>query len=192
MACSIEQPPTLIIIGYGNPGRCDDGLGPALAEAVRALRLPNVAVESNYQLNIEDAEAIARFDTAVFADSSMTGAEPFVFERIRPKRSIDFTSHSVSAEAVIAMAHDWFDSKVMGYSLAIRGHRFDEFGETLSERARLNLMEAVEFLRSSVSCGLICEWKDRRRSGNQSSSELGRESISMIGHPSSRTPFKGR
>lgn len=190
MASSTEQPPTLIIIGYGNPGRCDDGLGPGFAEVVRALRLPNVAVESNYQLNIEDAETISRFDTAVFADSSITGAEPFAFERIRPKHSIEFTTHSVGAEAVIAMAHDWFDSTVMGFSLAIRGYRFDEFGETLSERARLNLMEAVEFMRSSVRCGLTCEWKERR-SGYQSSSYFGRESISMIGHPSSRTPFNG-
>jgi len=191
MAGSIEQPPTLIIIGYGNPGRCDDGLGPAFAEAVRALRLPNVAVESNYQLNIEDAETISRFDTAVFADSSMTGAEPFTFERIRPKRSIDFTTHSVGAEAVIAMAHDWFESKVMGFSLAIRGYRFDEFGEALSERARLNLSESVEFIRSSVLCGLTGEWKERR-SANQSPSNFGRESISMIGHPTTRTPFKNK
>ena len=31
-----------LVIGYGNPGRLDDGLGPALAEAVEKLDLPGL------------------------------------------------------------------------------------------------------------------------------------------------------
>ena len=30
------------LIGYGNPGRCDDGLGPAFAARVAAQNLPGI------------------------------------------------------------------------------------------------------------------------------------------------------
>ena len=36
----------MLIIGYGNPGRRDDGLGPALAEIMEAKRLRGVAVDA--------------------------------------------------------------------------------------------------------------------------------------------------
>ena len=42
-----------LLIGYGNPGRLDDGLGPALAEAVAKLAIPGVTVEA-------DPEAVKR------------------------------------------------------------------------------------------------------------------------------------
>jgi len=69
----------ILVIGYGNLGRLDDGLGPAFAERVQALDLSGVTVESNYQLNIEDADLIAQFDVVVFADASVNAEEPFEF-----------------------------------------------------------------------------------------------------------------
>ncbi|VGO14536.1 hypothetical protein PDESU_03099 [Pontiella desulfatans] len=63
-----------LVIGYGNPGRLDDGLGPAFAERIQGLGLSGVTVESNYQLNIEDAELVSRYDTVVFADASVDAA----------------------------------------------------------------------------------------------------------------------
>ena len=50
----------ILLIGFGNPGRLDDGLGPALADAIEKLALPGVTVESNYQLTVEDAAEIAK------------------------------------------------------------------------------------------------------------------------------------
>ena len=34
----------MLLLGYGNPGRLDDGLGPALAAQVERLALPGVTV----------------------------------------------------------------------------------------------------------------------------------------------------
>jgi DNA-binding response OmpR family regulator len=44
----------VLVIGYGNPGRLDDGLGPALAETLQRLDLPGVTVDADYQLTAED------------------------------------------------------------------------------------------------------------------------------------------
>ena len=59
----------ILLIGYGNPGRLDDGLGPAFAKAVEALHTPGVTVEANYQLAVEDAHAVAQHEIVVFADA---------------------------------------------------------------------------------------------------------------------------
>ena len=129
----------ILLIGYGNPGRLDDGLGPALAEAVAALGLPGVTVDSDYQLTVEDAAAAAENDVVIFADASVNGEEPFFFREIVAEGTLGFSSHSVDPEAVLAMAVDLFGAKTKGYALGIRGYQFDEFGERLSDKARENL-----------------------------------------------------
>ncbi|MBN1142370.1 MAG: hydrogenase maturation protease [Deltaproteobacteria bacterium] len=136
----------ILLIGYGNPGRLDDGLGPALAEAVAQLNLPGLTVDSDYQLTVEDAAAVAEHDLVIFADASINGEEPFFYREIFPKGGLSFSSHSVEPEAVLAMAADLFGAATRGYALGIRGYLFDEFGERLSERARGNLASALDFL----------------------------------------------
>jgi len=136
----------ILVIGYGNPGRLDDGLGPACAEQIEALGLPGVSVDADYQLNVEHAAAAARHDVVVFADASVDGEAPFSFTPLAPAAEIGFTSHSVAPAAVLAVARTLFDSGVQGFALGIRGYRFNEFGEALSRRARQNLSAAVGFL----------------------------------------------
>ena len=136
----------ILLIGYGNPGRLDDGLGPALAAAVEALAIPGVTVDADYQLTVEDAAEVARHDVVVFADADVSGPETFSFRRIEPVAALSFSSHSVQPPAVLGLAHELFGAQTMGYLLGIRGYAFNAFGETLSERARVNLAEALRFI----------------------------------------------
>ncbi len=152
-----EDRPKVLLIGYGNPGRLDDGLGPALAEAVEAMNLPGVTVESNYQLTVEDAAAVAEHDVVIFADADVAAADPFYFRRITPQVGCSFTSHSVEPAALLALAAQLFDSRASGYILGIRGYRFNEFGERLSERATRNLAEALKYIRTALLAGRFPE-----------------------------------
>ena len=146
-----EPPPDVLIIGYGNPGRLDDGLGPAFAQAIEARRIPGVTVEANYQLNVEDAAQVAEHKFVVFADADVGGPEPFSLRRIHPGDSrLGFTSHSVDARDVLALAQQLFGANAEAYVLGIRGYEFNEFGERLSPRARANLAEAVACLDAAV------------------------------------------
>ncbi len=136
----------ILVIGYGNPGRLDDGLGPAFAEKIEALNLPGLTVESNYQLNIEDAELISKFDIVVFADASVDADAPFEFRPLEPKAPmVGFSSHSITAESLLGLAENLFNAKPPAFAMAIRGYEFNEFGEVLSEKATANLAEAVAF-----------------------------------------------
>ena len=136
----------VLLIGYGNPGRLDDGLGPALAEAIEHKSFKNVTVDSNYQLTVEDAAEIAEHDVVIFADASVNSDEPFTFKSITPKVVNTFSSHSIEPEVVLGFAYDLFQAKTKGYAFAIRGYEFNEFGEKLSSKAQDNLLSAVEFL----------------------------------------------
>jgi hydrogenase maturation protease len=136
----------VLVIGYGNPGRLDDGLGPALAAELARLDLPGVHVDADYQLTVEDAADVAGHEVVVFADADAAGPEPFSFRRVEPRGGLGFTSHGLEPAGVLALARDLFNADATGYILGIRGYEFDAFGERLSRGARANLAAAVEFL----------------------------------------------
>ncbi|MBP7934651.1 MAG: hydrogenase maturation protease [Phycisphaerae bacterium] len=137
---------TVLLIGYGNPGRLDDGLGPALAGVVESLALPAVTVDADYQLTVEDAQAVAEHDIVVFADADATGEAPFSFRPIEPEAGINFSTHSIEPRQVLGLAHALFGGCTRGFILGIRGYDFDDFGESLSSRARVNLAAAIRFV----------------------------------------------
>ncbi|NCC50671.1 MAG: hydrogenase maturation protease [Spartobacteria bacterium] len=148
----MSTPKKILFIGYGNPGRLDDGLGPALAERVRGMRIPGVTVESDYQLNVEDAAQIAEHERVIFADASTTAEAPFTFHPVQPEAGgLSFSSHSVSAPQVLGMARDLFHATPEAHILAIRGYAFDDFGERLSAQAQTNLEAAALFLQDLLS-----------------------------------------
>lgn len=142
---------TVLLIGYGNPGRLDDGLGPALAEAIEAKGLAGVTVDSNYQLSVEDADAIAKHDFVLFVDASVSGREPFWFGKVDPRKEVSFSSHSVSPEALMDMANNMLEGRTQGFILGIRGYEFNEFGEQLSPHAAENLDAAVQFVEKAIA-----------------------------------------
>jgi len=140
----------ILVMGFGNPGRLDDGLGPTLAARLEALGLPGVTVDSDYQLTVEDAAQVAAHDVAIFVDAHVSCPPPFVFERLQPRPGASFSSHSVRPDAVLGLAHTLFGGTTEGYVLGIRGHAFNEFGEYLSPEARANLDAACVFLVASL------------------------------------------
>jgi len=158
----------ILVLGYGNPGRLDDGLGPALAGAVEALGIPGVEVDSGYQLMVEDAARIAGRAAVVFADAAAAGPEPFSFEPVEPAGRAGFTTHSVSPGELMALAAALFGSTARGYILGIRGYAFDAFGERLSPRARANLDAALAFLVPQLRAGRLPEAAPVSASGGAS------------------------
>ena len=143
----------VLVIGYGNPGRLDDGLGPALAERLEKLSIPGVTVDANYQLTVEDAATVAEHDVVVFADAAVKGAEPFFFRRVVAQRNPAADSHAVAPEAVLGFARKLFHAKTHGYVLGIRGYEFNEFGQRLSDKAQDNLEQAEKFLVARLKTG---------------------------------------
>lgn len=156
----------ILLIGYGNPGRLDDGLGPAFAREAEQFAPRELTVDSDYQLNVEDADAAAKHDIVVFADADTSGVEPFWIKTIHAgPPQVSFSSHSMSPEGVLALARDLFHATPKAYLLGIRGYEFNEFGQALSPEAQANLSAAVEFWRDACQKGLAKNIKEIRPDG---------------------------
>ncbi|TAL39957.1 MAG: hydrogenase maturation protease [Spirochaetes bacterium] len=134
-----------LVYGYGNPGREDDGLGVELARRVEEAGIPGVACDSNYQLNVEDALEIAEYDAVVFADASVSCAEPFTFNGLEPAHEISFTTHAMLPGSVLALCEDLYGKKPSSFILGIRGYSWEQ-REGLSAQAVSNLEKAFDFL----------------------------------------------
>jgi len=132
----------LLVIGYGNPGREDDGLGPALARAVERLGLPGVTCSDGYQLSVEDAVDVAAHDAVLFADASLEGEAPCVLSAVAPAAAIAVHSHTLSPGVLMARAHRPFGPAPPAWQLAIRGYGF-ALREGLTPGGERNLAAAL-------------------------------------------------
>jgi hydrogenase maturation protease len=147
----------ILVIGYGNPGRRDDGLGPAFADRLEALNLPGVTIESDYQLSIEHAQLAARHDIVVFADAAtdIKDDATFYLRPIQPAPDASCFSHGVSPQAVLHLAGQCFGVSPIGWLLGIRPLDLDSFAEGLTPGAGANLAAALKaFLTAFESGGL--------------------------------------
>jgi hydrogenase maturation protease len=144
----------ILIYGYGNPGRQDDGLGNELVkqleEWVDTKGLEGISFDSNYQLNIEDADAMAGMDLVIFADASTEDIEDFLLTPVTAETEVAFTSHAASPGYIVKLAGDLFGHQPAVYLLHIRGYEW-EFREGLTEKARKNLLKALIFMKELLS-----------------------------------------
>jgi len=139
----------ILVYGYGNPGRQDDGLGPAFIERLEADEIPGIVTDCNYQLQVEDALAVSQCDTVIFVDAAASGDEPYTFTELEPSNETGFTTHSISPGILLALCRDIFRRTVRAHVLAIRGYQW-EFMEKLTPDAENNLDLAYRFLKIKI------------------------------------------
>jgi hydrogenase maturation protease len=142
--------PRILVLGYGNPGRQDDGLGPAVAGAIGRMGWRHVTAVDDYQLNIEDALDVASHDLVWFVDASKTGDAPFSVQDVRPSPTSEFTSHLLRPAALLAIARLYCHHAPPALLLAIRGYEF-EFVEALTPGGEKNLRAALAMLTASIT-----------------------------------------
>jgi len=137
---------TMLIIGYGNAGRGDDGLGPAFAERISGAGLNGCRIDIDFQLTVEHALLVTEAEIVVFVDAMIGSDTPYCFTRVRADRSADLASHSLLPEAVLTLAEMLYDKRPEAFVLGIGGDSFGEVAEGLSVTARTNLDLAEAFL----------------------------------------------
>lgn len=136
----------ILIYGYGNPGRQDDGLGKALIDlAEKRLtrkQLEHVTLDVGYQLQVEDVTLIEEHELVIFVDASMDEKiKDYHIGSIVADANATFTMHSVSPGFIIALYETLYGKPPPVYLLQIRGYEW-EMEEPLSAGARENLEKA--------------------------------------------------
>ncbi len=149
----LDRPGTLVL-GIGNAGRRDDGLGWRFVDWMERER-PGCRAElcRRYQLLLEDADLVAGFRRVLFVDAVDSDAVArYRLTPVRPRLDLSFTSHALSIPALLATCRTCFGRLPESHLLAIRGYRWS-LGEGLSGRARANLRHACEALERGCPVG---------------------------------------
>jgi hydrogenase maturation protease len=147
----------ILVIGYGNPGRRDDGLGPALCERLEHLNPPGVSVATAFQLAIEHADLAAKHAVVVFADAAtdIEDGAPFYLRRVEPAPERTHFAHSVLPETVLYLANQCFGARPSAWVLGIRPEDLETFGEGLTPQAEANLKLALRALMEAIRSGRL-------------------------------------
>ncbi len=139
--------PSTLILGWGNQSRGDDGLGPCFVAGLHA-QLPahlrnQVEFLEDYQLQVEHALDLTGRRRVLFVDASLTCVPPFEAHAIHPRRDVSYTSHALSAEALLQVFVDVEGSAPPASTLlGIRGEAF-ELGGSMGEAAESHLAAAL-------------------------------------------------
>lgn len=145
----------LLIIGIGNSGRRDDGLGWALLDQLQQEEGLAAHFEYRYQLQIEDAALIAQYPQVLFVDASQEEFPAgFSLSELAPKPSTSYTSHAIPPAQILFLCQDLYQAHPQCHLLAISGYEW-ELKLGLSEKAKENLDLAAaataEWLALSVA-----------------------------------------
>ena len=138
------SPARLLLIGYGNPARGDDGLGPAFVDRISQEALRDLTCLMDYQLTVDHALAVGQAGRVVFADASLVTPPPFSFERTAASDPQSLMSHSLTPSGLLSLARSLYGREPEAHVMAIAGHDFDEVREGLGRLARENLECAVQ------------------------------------------------
>ena len=140
----------VLLYGYGNPGRQDDGLGNAfidrIEEWIKEEGLENIELDSNYQLNIEDAEAISNYDIAIFIDASVEEIDDFCVTKVSKESEIVYTTHAASPGYIYDLCIQIYGQAPPTFLVHIKGYEW-AFKEGLTENGIKNLEAALEYMK---------------------------------------------
>ena len=151
--------PHTLIIGYGNPLRGDDGIGPRAAElladrggATLPLLPEGVQVLVCHQLTIELAPQIAEADRLILIDARATGEPGSIEQCILAPAIPDSTSltHHIDVQGLLAAAQMLYGHAPETLLFTVSGGSFD-CGEALSPAVATALPDLLARIRHEAS-----------------------------------------
>lgn len=140
----------LLIIGYGNPLRGDDGLGWQAAERLAALGRPGWHVLTCQQLTPDLAEPLSRAQRAVFIDAAAAGEPGQITRRaLAPAEPQPAAfSHQLEPAGLLALARAWYGAAPPADLITVAGASFD-YAETLSPSVAAALEDILRLMTTS-------------------------------------------
>ncbi len=140
----------ILIVGIGNCGRSDDGIGWAFIDRVKESLPANCDYVYKYQLQVEDAELISHYAEVYFVDAHLEQWEDgFLFDRCSAKDNHSFSTHELEPETVVYYSETLYNKIPKAFILGISGLNFDlKIG--LTEKAKHNLSRAVDFFNENI------------------------------------------
>jgi hydrogenase maturation protease len=141
----------ILIIGYGNEMRGDDGAGRRLADEVESWRLDGVKTLSLRQLNPEVAAALSGKQHVVFVDATPEASRRMETRLPAPETAEgrNATTHHCNPSRILTLARQINGSAPPATLITIPGERFG-WEERLSPVASANLDAALDAVRRLI------------------------------------------
>jgi len=153
MTTQSQQPPAdLLVVGYGNTLRSDDGVGPRVADAVAALAMPGVRALAFPLLTPELADPISQAHVVIFVDAAVDAPREVQMRKLAPAGTSQIMAHSASPATLLALARDVFGHAPEAWLLTIPAESIG-IGEELSTFTRRGLDTAIEEIKRVASSG---------------------------------------
>ena len=129
-----------LVIGIGNTGRADDGLGWEFVDMLADDERFDIVYR--YQLQVEDADLIAEYDQVWFVDASEILYENgFECSELKAEGDFTYTTHELHPSAVLYLCHDLYKKYPHCHLLGISGDDW-KLGHAMSNNARNRLKSA--------------------------------------------------
>jgi hydrogenase maturation protease len=121
-----ENDKRVLVIGYGNPLRGDDGVGLVAAlQLGRIVDPDHVATMGVHQLMPELAETISRFDRVIFIDAAADRPAGYLTSRVvEPVDANRLMTHHFTPEVLLALSQRLFGKYPEAHLLTIAGSNF--------------------------------------------------------------------
>jgi hydrogenase maturation protease len=132
----------LLVIGYGNTLRSDDGAGPRVAEALELMNLSGMRTLSCPLLSPELAEPVSQAERVVFVDAALETRE-LELRPLAPADSTQLMAHAAEPATVLALARDVFGHAPQAWLLTLPVENM-EIGEKLSARTEQAVAMATQ------------------------------------------------
>ena len=131
---STKKPARILVIAYGNPLRCDDGVAWQACETIRR-QLHWADVVCVHQLTPELAESVSLAETVIFLDAARDGAPGTVHCEVIAADVKDMRfSHHLDPRELLSLCRDLYSSRPHAFLISMNGQRFGH-GEELSTAA---------------------------------------------------------
>jgi hydrogenase maturation protease len=141
----------VLVLGYGNPDRNDDGVAWFVLQKLRADPPAGAELETAHQLEIDHAERIAQFDLVLFVDAATPDtSEPLSVIEVSAAREPQATTHHILPADVLAFARKLYGRCPRALVVRIRGCDFG-FGSELSPGTRESAEAAVVRIRGLIT-----------------------------------------
>jgi hydrogenase maturation protease len=139
----------ILILGIGNNGRQDDGLGWLFLDFLESEN-SDIDIEYRYQLQIEDADLISKYDTVIFVDATKEETENgFYLKPCYPSEKYSFSTHALEPETILYLSHKLYNHNPDASIFAIQGYNW-ELKIGLSEKGMINLDNAKKYFQDTV------------------------------------------
>jgi hydrogenase maturation protease len=140
----------ILVVGYGNSLRGDDGIGPCVADRLAARGLPGVGALAVPQLLPELAAELAEVRLVIFVDARVGPPQPEVeVIPLDPAGPADLMTHVGTPQALLALARTVYGTAPEAWCVSVAGQDFD-FEEHLSPAGERNAGLAVEKIEAMV------------------------------------------